>query len=667
MSNISGQLIKDSYNYVLQSDLISGIVYRIGGAVAENPKFISGLTVNASFTYSDGSEFAGYVLTCDASGNASWGPVSGASSGIVVTGGTFDYSGGTLQLRFSNGADVVIPGLQDIYITGGTVSGNSIVFSYNDTNTIEVSGITSLDTFTSYTATTETILNSKLDVSVFNQFAQDTNIALNQRLEISSFTAYTATTQPLILNAITGGTYSGGTLYLSTNSGGTIQITGFSTGSTSSTTGDYLPLSGGTVYGPAIFTNGITANTLSSIDYIDFDLLSGGTATSQVGRLRYVSDEGGLVTTLINGNVDLQIGQQNVVYCFNGDTVNLTKGQVVAIVGNQGNRPKIIRAIASAETTSSTSLGVVAETINIGNEGFVTTFGNVRGFSITGITPGSYVYLSPTIKGAFTGTQPQAPDHIVALGYVVRTGNTQGEIFVNINNGWELNELHNVRITNPTNNDILQYSAGTFPVWVNTSRPILDGLTANTISATTYLGDIITGATSVGTGTTILDSTTGKTVNIKSITSDTTNKVSVTSQNQTIELGVNEQNFTLWNLVVQGNKLLNGSVSYVSGLTFSVSPLEYLINGQIYTISAETTVTLASGDSTFDRIDVIYADISGNTGVLQGTPSDNPEKPLVNGDTEIEVTFVIVRAGSTSADVSTFVIYDENSDRKSVV
>ena len=211
--------------------------------------------------------------------------------------------------------------------------------------------------------------------------------------------------------------------------------------------------------------------------------------------MRYVSDEGGLVTTLINGNVDLQIGQQNVVYCFNGDTVNLTKGQVVAIVGNQGNRPKIIRAIASAETTSSTSLGVVAETINIGNEGFVTTFGNVRGFSITGITPGSYVYLSPTTKGGFTGTQPQAPDHIVALGYVVRTGNTQGEIFVNINNGWELNELHNVRITNPTNNDILQYSAGTFPVWVNTSRPILDGLTANTISATTYQNLPISGLT----------------------------------------------------------------------------------------------------------------------------------------------------------------------------
>jgi hypothetical protein len=205
--------------------------------------------------------------------------------------------------------------------------------------------------------------------------------------------------------------------------------------------------------------------------------------------------------------------------------------------------------------------------------------------------------------------------------------------------------------------DYLPLSGGT----VNGATEFTGGLTANTISATTYLGNVITSVSSVGSGTPIYDSTSSTTANIRSITSDITNKVAVSLNNETINLGVNEQNLTLWNLVVQGNKLLNGSVSYVSGLTFSVSPLEYLINGQIYTISAETTVTLTSGDSTFDRIDVIYADISGNTGVLQGVPSANPEKVLVDGDTEVEVTFVLVRANSTSADVSTFVIYNENS------
>ena len=90
MSDISNQLIKNSYDYVLQSDLVTGIVYRIGGAIPVNPIFLSGLTINSGFTYSNGTEQNGYVLTCDASGNANWGPVSGSSSGnyLPLTGGT---------------------------------------------------------------------------------------------------------------------------------------------------------------------------------------------------------------------------------------------------------------------------------------------------------------------------------------------------------------------------------------------------------------------------------------------------------------------------------------------------------------------------------------------------------------------------------------------------
>ena len=84
MSDISNQLIKNSYDYVLQSDLVTGVVYRIGGAVPVNPIFLSGLTINSGFTYSNGTEQNGYVLTCDPFGNAKWAPVSGTSgSGLT--------------------------------------------------------------------------------------------------------------------------------------------------------------------------------------------------------------------------------------------------------------------------------------------------------------------------------------------------------------------------------------------------------------------------------------------------------------------------------------------------------------------------------------------------------------------------------------------------------
>jgi hypothetical protein len=76
MSDISNQLIKDSFNYVLQSDIATGVVYRIGGTIPVNPIFSSGLTINSGFTYSNGTEQLGHVLTCDALGNASWVPLS---------------------------------------------------------------------------------------------------------------------------------------------------------------------------------------------------------------------------------------------------------------------------------------------------------------------------------------------------------------------------------------------------------------------------------------------------------------------------------------------------------------------------------------------------------------------------------------------------------------
>jgi hypothetical protein len=198
------------------------------------------------------------------------------------------------------------------------------------------------------------------------------------------------------------------------------------------------------------------------------------------------------------------------------------------------------------------------------------------------------------------------------------------------------------------------YSAGTATFTNNT------GGTFNVSGFYTGETVTITGATNLGTGLTIFDSVLNQTIQLNTITGDSLNKITTTLNSNTIELGIDEENLYLWNLVVQGNKLLEGNVSYISGLTFNVSPLEYIIDGTLYNISTNTIVTLNSGDSIFDRIDVIYADISGNTGVLQGTPSTNPEKPLVDGNQQIEVTFVSVPANSLTPLISQSLIYDEN-------
>lgn len=142
MANISNQLVKDTYDYVLQSDLFTGVVYRIGGTIPVNPIFSSGLSIYDSFRYSDGSEQPGYVLTSDGSGNAVWGPVSGASSGSYVTGFTYD---GSRNITLSqNRVDVyssftiTLSGL--VSTTGGTINGTLNVQNLNVTSGFTLSG-----------------------------------------------------------------------------------------------------------------------------------------------------------------------------------------------------------------------------------------------------------------------------------------------------------------------------------------------------------------------------------------------------------------------------------------------------------------------------------------------------------------------------------------------
>jgi hypothetical protein len=149
MSNISGQLIKDSFNYVLQSDLTTGVVYRIGGAIPINPIFSSGLTILNSFRYQDGSESNGYVLTSDANGNASWQPISGGTGGTTVTGGTLNYSANTLTLNNSDGSSVSISGLHDYYVTAFTYNNNTFTLSDNSGNTFNAT----INTLTGLTIT----------------------------------------------------------------------------------------------------------------------------------------------------------------------------------------------------------------------------------------------------------------------------------------------------------------------------------------------------------------------------------------------------------------------------------------------------------------------------------------------------------------------------------
>ncbi len=164
--------------------------------------------------------------------------------------------------------------------------------------------------------------------------------------------------------------------------------------------------------------------------------------------------------------------------------VNLTgsqinKGQVVYVTGSQGTRMTVALAIGTSDQTSATILGVALTNIANGAEGFIATSGlEVTGINTSGYADGDVLWLSSTVAGGMTKTKPVAPNHLVMIGYVVKGGSSGGGIIhIHTQNGYELDELHDVRITSVAAKQILKRNdANTY--WENSSVLPLPNTTA---------------------------------------------------------------------------------------------------------------------------------------------------------------------------------------------
>lgn len=246
--------------------------------------------------------------------------------------------------------------------------------------------------------------------------------------------------------------------------------------------------------------------TLANVNAISLDTTP-TTPPTTAGTV-YWDAGNGTPSVVLNANTELQLGQENIAKVYNGSGATIPNGAVVAVVGAQGQRPSVALADADSESTSSNTLGIATESIADGAEGFICTFGLVRGLDTSAFTAGDAIYLSQT-AGQFTQTRPSAPAHTVTLGWVIKVNASSGEIFVNISNGWELNELHNVLITTPTGGNLLAYDQ-TNQYWKNINLTDGTGIsvsetTGGAITVTNTAPDqvvSITGAgTSVVTGT----------------------------------------------------------------------------------------------------------------------------------------------------------------------
>jgi len=155
-----------------------------------------------------------------------------------------------------------------------------------------------------------------------------------------------------------------------------------------------------------------------------------------------------------------------ITRCENRTGSALPKMTVVYINGGQGNRPTIQKSIASNEGGSSKTYGITASQINDNSAGDVVVFGALIDVDTNqfGATEGSTLYLSPSVSGNLTAIKPTAPNHMVAVGKIVRNHVNQGIIEVSIQNGFELEELHNVATTGAISGQFLKYDGS---LWRN--------------------------------------------------------------------------------------------------------------------------------------------------------------------------------------------------------
>mgnify|MGYP000214891520 CR=1 FL=1 len=176
----------------------------------------------------------------------------------------------------------------------------------------------------------------------------------------------------------------------------------------------------------------------------------------------------------------------------------LAKGKPVYVTGALGASGKIKVGLASnvAEAQSSKTFGFTAESISNNGEGQIITEGLLSDINTVGGADGDPVWLGSNGSLIFgLVNKPKAPQHLVFLGIVVRGGNANnGSIFVKIQNGFELEELHNVLIKSPANTQALVYDSSS-GLWKNISINAGTGIT-KTYNAVppNYRGDYDNGA-----------------------------------------------------------------------------------------------------------------------------------------------------------------------------
>ena len=330
-------------------------------------------------------------------------------------------------------------------------------------------------------------------------------------------------------------------------------------------------------------------------------------ANATIDTDKFLVSDGGVIKYRTGAQLGSDIGAANLAASTLKHQVKLgeaiNKGQAVYVSSADGTNMIVSKASNASEATSSKTLGLIETSGVLNDQVNVVTEGLLAGLDTSTASAGDPVWLGTNGNLIFgLANKPYAPAHLVFIGIVTRVQQINGEIFVKVQNGFELKEIHDVQITTtPSDNTVLAYESATSLYKMKSIATLLGYTPANaarqlTINGTTY--DLTADRTwSVGTVTSI--ATTGPitggtitgsgTIGITQATTSSNGYLSSTDWN-TFN---NKQNaLTLTTTGSSGASTLVGATLNIptyslSGLGGVPSSRQLTINGTAYDLSAD--------------------------------------------------------------------------------
>jgi hypothetical protein len=170
----------------------------------------------------------------------------------------------------------------------------------------------------------------------------------------------------------------------------------------------------GAITSDAINVGGITT------DYVQLDTTA--TPTPVQGMMFWDSDRR-TIDVQLDSDVSAKIAQDNFWYVKNRSGATIPKGKAVRTAGTVGGSGRILieKMVADGSISSKYLLGITAEDIANGDDGFVMNIGKLRQINTSGWNDGDVLYCDASTPGNLTSTKPSSPNLALPVAFVVNS------------------------------------------------------------------------------------------------------------------------------------------------------------------------------------------------------------------------------------------------------